>query len=148
MAHAKQRSAATARALGLLALVLAASSAQAASIEGDWLTQTGGAKIRLAACRDQTRALCGTIVWMNQVALGDGTDRHNADPSLRTRKLVGMLMLADFRPDGPDRWTGGTIYDPRTGRTYAGKVSGQPDGTLKVEGCVAVICRGQTWRRP
>jgi len=146
MADKKRRSGAPAWALGLLAL--AAGSAQAAPIEGDWLTQTGGAKVRLAACRDQTRQLCGTIIWMSQSALGDGTDRNNPDPSLRTRKLVGMLMLTGFRPEGLDRWTGGTIYDPRTGKTYASKISAQPDGALKVEGCVSVICRGQTWRRP
>lgn len=148
MVNAKLRSGAPAWALGLLALVFATGSAQAAPIEGDWLTQTGGAKVRLAACRDQAGKLCGTIVWMSQAALGDGTDRNNPDPSLRTRKLVGTLMLTDFRPEGVNQWTGGTIYDPRTGKTYASKITGQSDGTLKVEGCVSVICRGQTWRRP
>lgn len=135
-------------ALGLLALGLAAGAAQAAPIEGDWLTQTGGAKVRIAACPDQVRRLCGTIVWMSPAALGDGTDRNNPNPSLKARKLVGLSMLSDFRPDGSDRWTGGTIYDPRSGKTYASKLSAQPDGGLKVEGCVSIICRAQTWRRP
>src|SRR5215218_8818899 len=41
-------------------------------------------------------------------------------------------------------WSGGKLYDPATGKTYSGKIAANPDGTLKVQGCVFMICQTQT----
>ena len=43
--------------------------------------------------------------------------------------------------------TGGKIYDPNSGKTYDSKIGVNANGTLKVEGCVLVVCQAQTWKR-
>jgi uncharacterized protein (DUF2147 family) len=94
--------------------------------------------------------MCGTVVWLKAPLDKAGrpvTDALNPDPSLRTRPVVGLQLIGDFKAERPGRWTGGRIYDPQTGRSYASKISLNPDGTLKVEGCVAVVCQAQTWKR-
>jgi len=72
------------------------------------------------------------------------TDVHNTDVALRQRPILGLPVLTGFQEDG-ESWRG-RIYDPRSGRTYRSVVSRNADGTLRVQGCVAVICRTQTWR--
>ena len=60
---------------------------------------------------------------------------------------MGMPMIRDFKQAAPGRWTSGKIYDPGSGKTYDSKISVNPNGTLKVEGCVLMVCQAQTWRR-
>jgi uncharacterized protein (DUF2147 family) len=57
------------------------------------------------------------------------------------------MMIRDFSAAGPGRWEGGRIYDPKAGKTYASKIRVAPDGTLRVDGCVLMICKSQTWTR-
>ncbi len=131
-----------------LGLTLAAAPALAADpVEGDWLTQTGTGKVRIAPCPGKADRLCGSIFWLKNAADQKSTDVRNPDAALRSRPILGLPMLHGFKAAGPGRWTGGKIYDPQTGKTYDSKLSINPNGTLKVEGCVAVICQAQTWKR-
>ena len=134
----------------LVLAVAAASTARAADpVQGDWYTFSGSAKVRVAPCADKTR-MCGTVVWLKAPLDKAGrpvTDATNPDPALRARPVIGLQLIGDFKAAQAGRWTGGRIYDPRTGKTYASKISANPDGTLKVEGCIAVVCQAQTWTR-
>jgi uncharacterized protein (DUF2147 family) len=85
-------------------------------------------------------------------APNDGTghpqrDGRNPDPSLRDRPVVGVEILRGLKPSGEGRWSEGSIYDPDDGKTYASRITLQPAGGLKVEGCVAFICVAQHWSR-
>jgi uncharacterized protein (DUF2147 family) len=128
------------------ALFLSAPMAQAGTAMGDWLTPKGGAKVHVAPCADK---ICGTITWLknpNDKATGQPqTDTKNPDPALRSRSVVGLQFLRGFHPDGDNRWSGGTIYDPASGKTYDSKMTLGPDGLLKVAGCVAIFCVNQVW---
>ena len=73
-------------------------------------------------------------------------DAKNPDPALRTRPIVGLQLIKDFKSAPGGKLSGGTIYDPQSGKTYASKLALNPDGTLKVEGCISIICQAQTWR--
>lgn len=133
-----------------LAAVLALSACPALAadpVEGDWLTQDGTAKVRIAPCAAAPARMCGTISWLKNPADAKATDANNPDPKLRARPILGLPMIRDFKPAAAGRWTGGKIYDPNSGKTYDSRLSVNPDGTLKVEGCVLVVCRAQTWRR-
>ena len=134
----------------VLAGILAATgvSAQATgTAQGDWYTQSGSAKVRIAPCGS---TLCGTIVWMKDpLAKGTGkpaTDTNNPDPAKRQQPILGLQMIRGMKPVGVGRWSGGTIYDPQSGKVYASKMIVNSDGTLKVEGCISIICQGQTWK--
>jgi uncharacterized protein (DUF2147 family) len=122
-----------------------ASPAQAADpVEGLWLVEAGSAKIKVAPCANDKAKMCGQVAWLK---MAGAKDANNPDTSLRSRPILGMLMIRDFKSAGPGKWTGGKIYDPNSGKTYGSKMSANPNGTLKVEGCVAVVCQAQTWKR-
>ena len=127
-----------------LAVAIASPALAADPVEGLWLVQAGTAKVKVAPCaRDKSR-MCGQVAWLKTPG---AKDANNPDASLRSRPIMGMLMIRDFKSAGPGKWTGGKIYDPNSGKTYGSKMNANPDGTLKVEGCVAVVCQAQTWKR-
>ena len=132
----------------LVGVAIALSAGQAlaaASPVGTWYTQGKAAKVRIAPCGQK---LCGTITWIRTQGgepAASVKDEANPNPALRSRPIVGLQMMRDFSPAGPGRWTGGKIYDPNSGRTYDSKMSLSPNGGLKVEGGVTVICQGQAW---
>lgn len=117
--------------------------------EGVWLVQDKDAKVKIAPCPSNAAQLCGDIVWLKAPQDANGQpkhDIHNGDASLRSRPLMGLTMIRDFHQAGPGRWEGGKIYDPHSGKTYASKMRVNGD-TLKVDGCVLMICKTQTWTR-
>lgn len=137
------------RALAFAAvLTLAAAPAVAADpAHGEWLTQSGTAKVKMAPCASDAARLCGNVSWVKDPASAKATDTNNPDAKLKARPIMGLPMLWGFKSSAPGKWTSGKIYDPQTGKTYDSKVSINPNGTLKVEGCVAVICQAQTWKK-
>lgn len=136
----------------LAAAVMAGPAAQAAGdpVFGDWMTVGAAAKVRVAPCVGNPALACGTLLWLQDGKDPAGAPKHDAnnpDPALRSRPLVGVKLISDLKRDAPGAWKDGKIYVPETGRTARANVSANPDGTLKVEGCVAVICQGKTWTR-
>jgi uncharacterized protein (DUF2147 family) len=133
--------------LAIAATLLATPALAADPVEGEWVTQGGSGKVRISPCAGKPDRLCGLIVWLRDPADAKARDANNPEPGLRTRPLIGLPMIRDFRKAAPGRWTGGKIYDPESGKTYDSKISINPNGTLKVEGCILVVCQAQTWRR-
>jgi len=136
----------------LAAALVFAHSAHAAGDPalGDWLTPGGGGKIRVAPCPDKPALLCGTLVWLRNPNDKTGAplrDLANPDAALRARPMVGIALISNFRQDAAGRWVDGKIYDPNQGKIYRSKMIAQPDGTLKVAGCILVLCQAQTWTR-
>jgi uncharacterized protein (DUF2147 family) len=131
-----------------LALALAAGAAHAADpVEGEWLTPDGGARVRISPCRADASRLCGVIAWLRDPSDRTAQDARNPDPALKARPILGLPLIRDFRKAETAGWTGGKIYDPQSGKTYDSKLRLNGDGSLKVEGCISVICQAQTWRR-
>lgn len=130
------------------ALAFTAAPAFAADpVEGEWLTQSGSGKVKIAPCAGHPDHMCGVIVWLKDPADAVAKDTHNPDPAQRSRTILGLPMIWGFKQAAPGRWTGGRIYDPGAGKTYDSKIAVAPNGTLKVEGCILVICQAQTWKR-
>ena len=76
-------------------------------------------------------------------------DDKNPDPELRDRELIGLEILTGFEFDGKDKWKGGTIYDPNSGKTYKCIITIVDKDTLKVRGYIgfSLIGRTETWTR-
>lgn len=53
-------------------------------------------------------------------------------------------MLEGFKQKAKG-WTGGTIYNPKEGKTYGSKIKLLADGVLEVKGCIGPICQTQHW---
>lgn len=90
----------------------------------------------------------GKIVWREDVPGTSPLDEKNPDPNLRTRKKVGLVILNDFVYQGSE-WKDGTIYDPKSGKTYSCVIKLQSDGRLYVRGYVGISLIGRTtyWTR-
>lgn len=127
-----------------LAFLAAGPALAADPVEGEWLTEAGNAKVKVAPCAARPDRMCGVVSWLKN---NGAKDTKNPDAALRGRSILGMALIRDFKPAGPGRWTGGKIYDPESGKTYDSKIRINPNGTLKVEGCVLVVCQAQTWKK-
>jgi uncharacterized protein (DUF2147 family) len=123
----------------MLILLVAALYASAPTFSGDWLTADQSAVVRIGPCG---ASLCGHIVRV--LASGaPGSDVNNPDRALRSRPLAGVAVLSGFTPAG----SGGHAYDPKTGHSYRASLHLNANGTLRVTGCVAIICQSQVWTR-
>lgn len=133
------------RFVAIAGLALAAVSPFAAKaaqpITGRWATVNGKAIVHIAPCG---QSLCGRIEKIVKPTPGrPQTDIYNPDPALRSKPLVGLMLLSGFQDAGAI-WKG-TIYDPESGKSYSSRVSRNTDGTLKVQGCIAFFCKTQSW---
>lgn len=115
---------------------------------GVWLTADGGAKVEIYA---NPTKLEGKIIWLKEPLDKDGApkkDTKNKDAKLQSRPIMGMVFLTGFEKKGGE-WTGGEIYDAKSGKTYTARLV--PEGTdkLKVNGYVIFTWAGRTdmWTR-
>ncbi len=119
--------------------------AMAADITGLWLTETNGGQVEVSRCGN---SLCGKLVTSDHIKTDPSKkDVKNKDASLRTRPLKGMQMLWGFS-GGPEKWTGGKVYNADDGGTYSGTITMTSPDKLKLKGCiVAPLCKTQVWTR-
>ena len=136
--------------LCITALFLALATSEADDmppIEGTWLSGDGDGWIEIRIDGD---GLSGTIKGSPN-ADDDRPDRdeNNPDPSLRDRPLTGLELFSGFSYEGDGRWSGGTIYDPNSGKSYRCIITWVAGGILKVRGYVGVpmLGRTETWTR-
>jgi uncharacterized protein (DUF2147 family) len=131
----------------ILALAAAAAAmplAAAEPIDGTWVTAEKSGQVKIGDCGG-TR--CGRLTRF-LIAPPQGVDQrdvNNPDAKLRSRKVLGISILSGFKPDGAV-WRG-TIYDPKSGRSYRSVVKRRDASTLEVKGCLGPFCQTQVWRR-
>ena len=114
----------------------------AGAIGGRWITHDGRAVVDIAPCG---AAHCGIIVRvLKPAAPGVLRDIHNPDPELRHRPIIGLPILTGLVASGKE-WRG-HIYNPEEGRSYKAVVRPNPDGTLRVQGCVSMFCKTLLWK--
>jgi uncharacterized protein (DUF2147 family) len=127
-----------------VALMLLAGASSAPSVQGMWLTEDKKGIVRIAACGPH---LCGTIARvLDRDSARIATDRNNPDRRLRARPILGLPVLSGFSRSGK-MWKGGLAYDPESGRSYRSTLALNPDGSLKVTGCILFICQSKRWTR-
>src|ERR1700684_2890899 len=136
--------------LAILTALLGAPTAKAqtgAEVTGIWLTQPADARVRVSKCGG---GICGVIVWLRDpidpVTGKPAVDDKNPNPALAKRPMIGLPLFTGMRPSGPNRWSG-QIYNADDGGSYASNIALSGVDTLKVEGCVGMLCGGETWTR-
>ena len=122
--------------------------AEKADIEGRWLTQEGDGWITIQLVGDSLEGSVAGSPDPEQREEREFDDR-NPDPSLRTRRLDGLTIMTGFQYHGDGRWSGGTVYDPNSGKTYKCTVKQLDANTLKIRGFIGISLfgRSETWTR-
>jgi uncharacterized protein (DUF2147 family) len=115
-----------------------------AAAAGRWLTEPMDGIIEIGV--NAAGRLEGRIVGGNHPGR---LDEKNPDPAQRSKVLRGQLILKDMAFEGKGHWTGGTIYDPDSGKTYKCNLELLAGGSLKVRGYIgfSLLGRSQTWTR-
>src|SRR5215212_3612980 len=131
-----------------VAIILAFAGAGAASADptGIWREKDWGT-IQIAHCGEGYCATIATVQPPLDPATGrPWTDKHNADPSRRSRPLVGVQVLTATARAGPGKWAG-SLYDSDRGYTLSGNLVELGPDTIRIEGCLLGLCGGEELRR-
>ncbi|TLX77752.1 DUF2147 domain-containing protein [Labilibacter sediminis] len=137
--------------LSLIILLSALSLSANDKVVGVWLTQDADSKVEITQGKDGL--FYGTIIWLKE-PLENGKpriDKNNPDEDLQSRKIMGLKLLEGFKyNDGDEEWTGGSIYDPKSGNTYKCYMWFDGDEhTLNVKGYIGFSLMGRKveWTR-
>lgn len=123
----------------LIAALALPTYATAGTLTGVYQTEPGDtgkfAHVEMAPCASNASLTCGTMI---RAYNPDGSaDNGNAN--------IGRLMVWDMEDKGNGSYGNGKIWDPSKDKVYNSKMS-LSGNALTVKGCIAFICRGQTWQ--
>lgn len=121
---------------------------KADAILGSWANANGQDHILIYKRGDKFFGKLDWIKFPNDENGKTKTDKNNPDPALRSRPDLGLELLKDFTFDGDNVYSGGTVYDPKNGKTYNCKMTLQGD-KLTIRGFIGISLFGRsvTWTR-
>jgi uncharacterized protein (DUF2147 family) len=106
-------------ALMLCILISEAFAQEAKKINGIWWNEEKTSKVEVSEVNGK---FVGTVIsiipekWVNGAP---EKDTKNPDEKLRSRSVVGIQILSGLKFNSADKeWQGGSIYDPKNGKTY------------------------------
>ena len=112
-------------------------------ILGYWLNEDKDAKVDITVVDG---IYFGEIVWLDEPIEPETglpkVDDENSDPELAKRPVMGLQLLKDFEYEGEDIWMGGTIYDPKNGKTYKCKMTMKEYDLLYIRGYIGKVWMG------
>lgn len=133
----------------LLALLPMTAFAKASPV-GRWQTiddETGKVKSIVEVSENANGKLQGKVVEVLHSTRGPNPVCDKCSGANKDKPVEGMTILWGLSSDG-NAWSGGTILDPKNGKTYKAKAELLDGGAkLGVSGCIAFICRQQVWVR-
>ena len=118
-------------------------------ILGLWLSKKKDGVIKIVKKEGKYQ---GYLVWLKPALESqkqeDVLDLENPEDKLKTRKLLGIKLLWGFKFED-DEWSGGSIYDPVSGKTYSSKMSLENKEELNLRGYIGISLFGRTekWKR-
>lgn len=124
----------------------AADEINANTICGKWMTSEKDLIVQISLEGSSYKA---KILWMDtkgsKKPLNEWTDDKNPNPALRSRKVIGINALKDMHYSADDHtWSGGTIYDFRSGKEYNASARIDKNGLLQVRGFWHIRLLGKT----
>ncbi len=122
--------------------------AQKAAVERTWYNEEKTAKIQIFKATNGM--YYGKIVWLKEPNDSKGnprTDVNNPDEKLRQTPQMGLMILKSFKKTDDKLYEEGTVYDPKSGKTYCAKMTIEGNA-IKLKGfiCgVSFLGRTSTW---
>ncbi|MBI9054589.1 MAG: DUF2147 domain-containing protein [Bacteroidales bacterium] len=128
-------------------------SQDADKVLGYWLTQDGDSQVKIFKAKDGK--YYGNIKWLETPTREDGSiklDDKNPNEELSKKQILGLQLLKGFSYNADDEeWEHGTIYDPKSGKTYKCFMwfDEGDDVTLHVKGFIGISVIGSRvdWTR-
>ncbi len=132
----------------LLSIILIASTLASQSPVGTWTTvhdETGEKKSHVTIYEKDGK-LYGSITKL--LIKLENTNCQECKGALKDKPLVGLVIIQGLKKVGHE-WTGGSILDPKNGKTYKCTISLEGDNKLKVRGYLgfSMLGRTQYWIR-
>jgi len=114
-------------------------------VEHVWLTEEKTGKIQVYKATDGK--FYGKLIWIKEPNENGKPkiDKHNPDKSKRNDPLMGIVLLKGFKKEDDKHYEDGTIYDPKSGKTYSCKMTLNGDN-LDVRGYMGISLVGKTTR--
>jgi uncharacterized protein (DUF2147 family) len=112
------------------------------AILGVWYNTEKTAQVEIAK---KGSAFIGKIVWLKDPNPGGkpAVDKDNPNPKLKSRPLMGLNLLEGLKFSS-GIWEDGTIYDPKSGKTYSCQVKLKSSDVLEVKGYIGFSLIGRT----
>ena len=112
------------------------------AILGVWYNTEKTAQVEIAK---KGSAFIGKIVWLKDPNPGGkpAVDKDNPNPKLKSRPLMGLNLLEGLKFSS-GIWEDGTIYDPKSGKTYSCQVKVKSSDVLEVKGYIGFSLIGRT----
>jgi len=114
-------------------------------ITGIWFNGEKTSKIEIS--QTKSGAFVGKIIWLKEPNDENGnpkTDHKNPDNELRSRPLIDLQILSGLKADGKNKYSGGKIYDPKSGKTYSAKAELTNNNTLALRSFIGIALAGRT----
>lgn len=130
----------------ILLLVFNASSFSQRQIVGKWLSED---KEGITEIYEQAGQFYGKIVWLKKANDDKGVpfkDTENLSPKLRQRPLLGLVVINNLLYNNKE-WSKGSVYDPKSGKTYTCKVWLSNENTLNLRGYSGLFHSTEVWTR-
>lgn len=122
--------------------MLHAQTSKPEDVKGLWLNADGDARIEIYSLGSK---YSGKIVWLKEPIDPETKrakqDKHNPDPKLKNTPTMGLVIMKDFKfEDG--EWSNGTIYDPKSGKTYKCFIKMPNHNVMDVRGYIGASWMG------
>lgn len=121
---------------------LAAHAQSENAIVGVWYNTEKTAQVEILKSGS---TFIGKIIWLKDPNPGGkpAVDKFNPNSKLKSRPLMGLNLLEGLTYSS-GIWEDGTIYDPKTGKTYSCQLSIKSPEILEVKGYIGFSLIGRT----
>lgn len=108
---------------------------------GTWYNEEKDSKLQFF--KNGEKLFC-KVIWVDPKANLPKTDINNPNDKLKTQPVIGMVFLKNFVYKGENVWEDGTVYDPKNGKTYSGKVTIVSQNKIDLRGFIGISLIGRT----
>ena len=115
--------------------------AQIDPTKGTWYNEEKDSKLQFF--KNGEKLFC-KVIWVDPKANLPTTDTHNPDAKLAKQPIIGMVFAKNFKYSGDNIWEGGTVYDPKNGKTYSGKITVVNQNKIDLRGFIGFSLIGRT----
>ena len=120
--------------------------AQSDILPGVWVTEGTRSKVEIFKTGISYAA---KIIWLADANNAEGlpkTDKKNPDPALRSRPIIGLVILSDLKLEN-GVWKGSKIYSPERGEYVNCILQLQDRNTLKITATKGFFSTTKYWRK-